>query len=230
MSAPSLSTLLKSLKKHYGQPKPPVSRDPLELVLWENVAYMANDEKRAQAFALLKKTVGLKAKQILAADHEKLVAVGRFGIVPFQSAKKLVRIAEIAHFIFHDDLRAAITGDVKSATKALRRFPSIGEPGAEKILLFAHAHKTFALDSNGMRVLHRYGLGEEKRQYAQTYRSVQQAVAGQLPAGFEPLIAAHLLLRQHGKELCKTTRPLCQICPVVNQCRYGQDAARHNPV
>src|SRR5690349_3449023 len=81
--------LIAKLEKHYGRPKPPKLKGALEYVLWENCAYLANDEKRGAAFALLKKTVGTTAREILAADPEKLVAVGRFGIVPYNSAKKL---------------------------------------------------------------------------------------------------------------------------------------------
>src|SRR5437870_5744231 len=111
-----LRRIVQRLEKHYGKQRAPAT-DPLHLVLWENVAYMANDERRAQAFALLKKSVGLKPQQILDAPHEKLVDVGRFGIVPFISAKKLVLIADIAHQVFNDNVRAVLKLPLPQAKK-----------------------------------------------------------------------------------------------------------------
>lgn len=216
--------LSKALRAQYGKPRPPISRDPFELVLWENVAYMANDERRAQAYALLKKKIGTKPTEILDADPDILVEIGRYGIVPFQTAKKLRYISEIAHFKLKDDLKSIIKGDLKIAMKTMKMFSGLGEPGAQKVLLFARAHKTFSVESNGMRVLHRVGFGDEHKNYTQTYKSVMQAVADQLPTQFDELIEAHQLLRTHGKEICKTSRPLCEICPVAKHCRYAQNA------
>ncbi len=216
-----LRRILQRLEKHYGKQRPPVT-DPLHLIIWENVAYLANDERRAEAFALLKKSVGLKPERILAAPHEKLVAVGRFGIVPFISAKKLVRIAEVAHHIFHGDLRSILKLPLAQAKKELKRFPSLGDAGTERILLLTGAQPVLALDSNGLRALERLGYGEKKKSYAATYKAVQQAAAAELPADATVLTSAHLLLRLHGKEVCKTNNPLCTICPVNKLCRYAQ--------
>jgi hypothetical protein len=67
--------LLRKLKKFYGSPSPPKLKGALEIVLWENCAYLADDDRRALAFALLKKSVGLKPGQILDAEPGLLVEV-----------------------------------------------------------------------------------------------------------------------------------------------------------
>ncbi len=68
----------------------------------------------------------------------------------------------------------------RQAKKSLKRFPGVGEPGAEKILLFAGALPVLALESNGLRTLIRLGYGVEQRNYAATYRSVLEAVKDQI--------------------------------------------------
>jgi endonuclease III len=222
---------LRKLEKCYGSPRPPRVKNALEMVLWENVAYLADDERRAAAFALLKKNVGLRPQQILAAPREALVEVGRFGIVPFITAKKLHRIAETAHHVFKDDVDDALTGDNKSALKALQRFPSIGVPGAEKILMSLGRMPVLALDSNAMRVLLRLGFGEERKNYAASYRSAQEAAMQELPAKTAELTRAYHLLRRHGQEICRRTRPACETCPVRATCTYfvkNSVAARAN--
>jgi endonuclease III len=82
------------------------------------------------------------------------------------------------------------------------------------------------LESNGLRVLTRIGYGRAEKDYGKTYRSVQEALAGQIPRKPDELTGAHLLLRQQGKETCKNTAPLCRSCPVVALCAYPMKQAK----
>ena len=74
---------------------------------------------------------------------------------------------------------------------------------------------------NGLRVLGRMGYGRLQKNYGATYRSVQEALAGQLPPEAAALTRAHLLLRQHGKTLCRNNNPLCGECPVAQECVFA---------
>jgi len=222
MASIALSKLVDRLQQHYGAPAPPPSTDPLELIIWENIAYLANDKRRAEAFAVLKRTIGTRPDQILAAQPSALAAIGKAGILPDLSAEKLLTIAQIAYEEFDSDLRSVLKKPLPQAKKALKRFPSIGDPGAEKILLLTRSYPVMALDSNGLRVLCRVGFAEEQPNYSATYRLVQQEIHGQLPKDYDSLIRAHQLLRQHGQELCKRSKPLCTECPVRDSCNYGQ--------
>ena len=217
-----LIAIVKKLEKFYGRPQPPKTTDPVELILLENVAYLADDDKRAAAFAALKKSIGTRPAQILKASPEQLEEITRMGgIVPELRAQRLRQIAELVHYIFKDDLAAELKKPLPQAKKALKRFPTIGDPGAEKILMLTRSYPVLALESNGLRVLLRLGFAEEKKSYSASYRGVQQALAGQLPSDYDALIVAHQILRQHGQELCKRSRPLCDMgCPLTAECRY----------
>lgn len=223
MSPPLLSRVLKSLQKFYGRPAPPKITDPVEIILNENVAYLVDDEKRATAFAALKKKVGTKAQEILKASDDELLEITRMGgMVPELRAQRLRQIAELVHWIFKDDLKSVLKKPLPEAKKALKKFPTIGDPGAEKILMLTRSHPVLSLESNGLRVLLRLGFAEEKKSYSTSYRGVQEALHDQLPADYDGLIVAHQLLRQHGQELCKRSRPLCDECPLQTDCRYFQ--------
>jgi endonuclease III len=115
-----------------------------------------------------------------------------------------------------------------AAKRALQKFPGIGEPGAEKILLFARIQPILALESNGLRAVVRLGFVAEAATYAGTYRAARDALDGQLPSSYPPdydwLIAAHQLLRRHGQELCRRTHPQCPMCPLRSECSYNQRA------
>ena len=138
------------------------------------------------------------------------------------SAEKLLAIAKIAFEEFDSDLRSVLKKPLPQAKKALKRFPSIGDPATEKILLFTRSYPVFSFDSNGLRVLCRVGFAEEQKNYSATYRLVQDAIREQLPRDYDSLIRAHQLLRQHGQELCKRSKPRCAECPIKDACNYGR--------
>lgn len=216
------------LQSSYGRPKPPKS-DPFELILWENVAYLLTDERREAAFEALRTRVGLTPKRILAAPHDTLLEIAKMGgMRPEVRVERLRGIARITVDNFQGDLRNALKLPLKQAKKALRLYPTIGEPSAEKILLFTKTSPELGLDSNGLRVLRRVGYGQECKNYSATYRSVRESVANEIGRDCARLIKANQLLRQHGKEQCKTNAPLCRICCLTDVCAYyDRNEARH---
>ena len=224
---PNLTKVISHLKAHYGKPEPPITTNPFELILLENVAYLVSDDRRAQAFGALRQHAGTKPHEILAASHDNILRATKLGgMHPEQRVSRLKENALIAMNEFGGDLGQVLKLPLPKAKQALRKFTSIGEPSAEKILLFTRAYPVLGLDSNGLRGLVRLGFGEEKKNYTTTYRAVQDAIKDQLKDDYDWLISAHILLRQHGKELCKTNAPLCEKCPVRKSCAYFK--ARQN--
>jgi endonuclease III len=217
-----LTQVIDQLQAHYGVQKPRKLTGPWEMILWENVAYLADDERRQQAFDILKKRVGTAPEKILSASDDALLEVTGHGILPEQFVEKLRRCAKIALEEFDGDLRAILKWSFPKAKKALQKFPGIGEPGGEKILLFTRTYPVLALESNGLRVLLRLGFAEEQKNYSASYRLAQKAVEGE--QDYSKLIQAHLLLRRHGQEVCKRSKPECGKCPLAPDCEFYQRA------
>jgi endonuclease III len=218
---PDFQKLIAKLKRHYGEPRLPPACGPFELVLWENACYLLPDDRRAEVFEGLRQRVGLSAAAILKADDKTLLALAKMG--GMRPETRVVRWREIARITmsqFGGDLNAILAQPYEKAKKALEQFPSIGGPGAEKILLFCGAGSGLPLESNGLRVLTRVGYGRSQKNYAATYRSVQEAIKPELPRDTANRTRAHWLLREHGKMFCKTNAPLCRACPVADLCSY----------
>jgi endonuclease III len=217
-----LPQIIAHLHAQYGKPKPFKLANPWEMILWENVAYLADDVRRQEAFQVLKRQVGTRPEQILSASDDALLEVTRHGIMPEQFAEKLRKCARILLEQFDGDLGPVLELPLSRAKKALQKFPGIGEPGAEKILLVTRAHPVLALDSNGLRVLVRLGFAEEKKSYSATYQLIRKAVEEELDEDPRWLIEAHQLLRQHGQETCRRTNPDCDDCPLASDCAFCQ--------
>ncbi len=223
---PSLRSVVGKLAKHYGPPEAPPPEGPFELILWENVAYLADDERRGAAFTLLKKRVGTTPGKVRRASTAALRAVAAHGILPERFAGKLREVAQIALDEFDGDLGSVVAGPVSKARKGLRKFPGIGEPGAERILLFLKRHPTLAPESNALRVLTRLGIIREEKSYAASYAAAQKAAAAELGDDFDVLITAHRLLRRHGQTLCRRSAPACDRCPLRSECAFAVSRGR----
>jgi endonuclease III len=224
-----LATILDRLEKFYGKPKPPqcilrtVSgrADAYEMILFANCGYPATDASCTKGFEALKKEVGLRPNDILAAPDKKLAKILRLGgIVPELRVARLKEIAARVKHEFGGDLRTALEKPLPEAKKALKKFPTIGDPGADKILLFTKTAPVAAVPSNCVEVTLRLVSGETKKNYAANYRAAQEHLHAEIPEDCTALLRAHLLLKQHGQEICKRTRPLCDQCPVSSDCAY----------
>jgi len=219
--------LIQRLRKHYGEPELPPARGPFQLVLWENCCYLLPDQRRAEVFEGLRTQVGLNAEAIWKADSALLLPLARKGgMRPETRVFRWREIARITLTRFDGDLDRILQGPYPQAKKALKLFPTIGDPGAEKILMFCGSAPGLPLESNGIRVLTRIGYGRDQKNYGAMYKSVLEAIAPELPKTAAALCAAHLLLREHGKTLCKTAQPNCTACPVADLCAFATRPAR----
>lgn len=219
-----LAKLLDRLEKCYGKPKPPYPVDPYEMLLHRNCGYPQSDDRCDKGFRALKENVGLQPSRILAISDKKLTEAMRAGgMVPELRARRLKEIAARVESEFGGDLRAIMKQPLPQAKKALKKFPTVGDPTAEKILLFTKTAPVAAVPSNCIHVLPRLGFGEEQKNYAATYRSAQEALRSELPEDCSVLLRAYLLIKRHGQELCKASRPKCEECPVSSDCPYFQN-------
>ena len=111
--------------------------------------------------------MGTRADQILKASQKQLEEITRMGgMVPELRAQRLRQIAEVVHYIFKDNLAAELKRPLPQAKKSLKRFPSIGDPGAEKgLLMLTRSYPAHSLlESNGLRVSLRLGFAERAKE------------------------------------------------------------------
>lgn len=218
-----LAKILDRLEKLYGKLKRHGPNDAFGMVLHRNSGYPQSDERCDNGFTALKEHIGVKPADILAARDARLGEVlreGKSGMLPEKRALRLKEIAAIVEMKYGGDLESALDGSPAEARKVLKQFPTIGDSAADRILLFSGIAPVAAVPATGVRVPMRIAFGEEKKNYAATYRAAQEYVAEEIPANFPARQRAFQLLKKHAEELCKEKRPFCEECPVSADCVY----------
>jgi endonuclease III len=153
--------------------------------------------------------------------------------MPEQRAERLKEIARKVKGEYGGDLMAALKKclqeekqptdrRVRGAKRALQQFPVIGEPSADKILLFSKLAPVAAVPSAFVEVPARLWFGKAGKNYAADYRAARDILNAGLAETFEARQRAYLLLKKHGQQTCKRSKPKCEICPLTGQCAYIQ--------
>jgi endonuclease III len=214
----SLIEIVETLAGRY--PIPTVPPDPFQLILWDNIGYLVDDERRRRLFDAFEAEVGLDPAAILAADPALLLRLAEGG--GMRPETRVERWRLIARIVLE-------TGDFAGALKALplnkarallKRFPTIADPGADKILVLSGIAALPALESNGLRALARLGFCEEQADYGRSYKAGVEALARDGRPDGPWLATAFHLLREHGKALCKRGEPNCLACPLDPVCAH----------
>ena len=196
--------------------------DPLSILVWDNIGYLIDDERRGELFAEFQNKIGLSAHRIANAPMPVLTDIAkRGGLHPQKRAERLLDIGRLAIAECDGDMMRAMKAlPLPKARALLKKFPSVGDPGADKILLFAGIAPQPSIDSNGMRALLRLGYCAEHKNYSQTYKAAVAALAG-ASTDAEWLKRAYVVLREHGKALCKRATPICEPCPLDPVCAHA---------
>src|SRR5215813_13560206 len=205
--------VLNQLEAFYGKQEPCWPSDPYLFLLWWYCGYPASDVTCTKGWKELTGKMGTDPEAILAARPATLAAALRpGGILPEIRAERVKEVAARIKNEFDRDLRAALNGSITKVRKILKSFPSIDDPGVDRILLFGGIQPVAAVPSNCPGVLERIQRGREEKNYKASYRETQRMIEDEIPPAFDARIRAYLLLKRHGQELCKRSNPKCNQC------------------
>jgi endonuclease III len=197
--------------------------DPFLHILWDNIGYLIDDDRRAALFDEFQQTVGFDPAAILSAPDSGLLAIARKG--GMNPDARVERWREIAGIVVQE-CRGDLSGFLRTLPPArarafLKRFPAVGDSAADRVLLFCDLDVRPSVDSNGLRVLVRLGLVPLAASYAATYKTAVATIAQNAARGRDWLMACHTLLREHGRNLCKRNNPRCIACPLDSVCTHA---------
>ena len=217
-----VADLVDALARSAGEPRDAV-RDPYAVLVHENAGYLVDDERRDALFARIV-ALAPDPLALIRADGELLFAIARDGgMRPEERVIRLREIAMLSEGATGGDLAAMLRAlPLATARRFLRRYPAIGEPGADRVLLFAGIAGVPSIESNGLRVLERNGFVAGTTPYATQYRDAVKHLGAAFGSDGPALRRAYRVLRRHGKATCRRTAPACLRCPVRDVCPAGR--------
>ncbi len=124
---------------------------------------------------------------------------------PNAKAKHLV---EMARMVMSD-----FTGEVPQTMDDLQRLPGVGRKTANVIQAVAYGKGAMPVDTHVFRVSHRLGLVSEK---ANTPLKVEMELRKNIAEDVRA--DAHHWLLLHGRYVCQSRKPKCDVCPFTTFC------------
>ena len=209
--------LVGNLERAYGVPENNCSADPLDMLINIVLSQATSDTNSDRAFAELKKRFPTWDKALAARESTIAAAIRAGGLANQKAAtiKSLLQQLKAEHGIL--DLSFLHKLSISEAANYLAQFRGIGPKTVACTLLFACRKEIFPLDTHIFRILRRVGLIPQKC----TDRHAHDIMNEIVPHG--KFYSFHVNLIRHGRTLCRPQKPLCERCPIVEYCDYGQE-------
>ena len=209
--------VVQNLERAYGVPENRwTDWDVLDMLVAVILSQATSDANSDRTYDALKKRFPTW-DAVLRARERTLVETIRLGGLANQKAaviRELLRQVKGRHGSFDlSFLRELPAGE---AVEYLASFRGVGPKTAACTLLFACGLNVFPLDTHIFRILRRVGLIPSKC----SDRFAHEVMNRVVPAG--KFYSFHVNLIRHGRKLCRPRDPLCERCPIVEYCDYGQ--------
>ncbi len=211
-----LRYIIQNLERAYGVPQNARPSDPLDMLISIILSQATSDTNSQRTFAALKIRFPTWDK-VLRARTETIADTIRAGGLANQRAlviKDVLRQIKDEHGTL--DLSFLHDFDAQEAATYLSQFRGIGPKTIACTLLFACRKDVFPLDTHIFRILRRVGLIPQKCTDARAHQIMDNLV----PRG--KFYSLHVNLVRHGRTLCRPRDPLCERCPIIEYCDYGQ--------
>jgi endonuclease-3 len=213
-----LAYIIQNLERAYGVPRNKwTDWDVLDMLVSVILSQATSDANSDRTYDALKKRFPTW-ESVLRARESTLADTIRLGGLANQKAAVIRRLLrEIKERHGSLDLSFVKKMPADEAVRYLSGFRGVGPKTAACTLLFACGLEVFPLDTHIFRVLRRVGLIPSKCSDEFAHKVMNRLV----PAG--KFYSLHVNLIRHGRKLCRPRDPLCERCPIVEYCDYGQE-------
>jgi len=208
--------IIQNLERAYGVPLNERASDPLDMLIKIILSQATSDTNSHRTFAALKKRFSTWDKALRARTSTIADTIRSGGLANQKAAviKDVLRQIKTEHGTL--DLSFLHDLSNEEAARYLSQFRGIGPKTIACTLLFACRKEVFPLDTHIFRVLRRVGLIPQKCTDRRAHEIMNETVQKGKFYSF------HVNLIRHGRTLCRPREPLCERCPIVEYCDYGQ--------
>jgi endonuclease-3 len=208
--------IIQNLERVYGVPENSRRSDPLDMLIQIILSQATSDTNSHRTFAALKRRFPDWEAALRARESTIARTIQSGGLANQKAAVIKSLLRQIKQERGTLDLSFLHNLTPAAAVQYLSQFRGIGPKTIACTLLFACRIEVFPLDTHIFRILRRVGLIPQKC----TDRRAHEIMNALVPSG--KFYSFHVTLIRHGRALCRPRDPLCQRCPIVEYCDYGQ--------
>ncbi len=146
------------------------------------------------------------AKVLSLASQEEVFELVKSCSYPNNKAKHLIGMAKM--------LVAEFNEQVPSDINLLQKLPGVGRKTANVIASVIYNKPTLAVDTHVFRVSARLGLTTNSKTPLETEKQLTKYIPNEL------IPIAHHWLILHGRYVCLSRKPKCDICGIKDYCKY----------
>ncbi len=219
-----LTELYNSLFAAYGEQHWWPGETPFEVmvgaILTQNTAW-TNVERAINA---LKEADALNPEALRTRPIDELAALIRPSGYFNAKARKLRALGEYLAGYDDDIERLFGSKPLSELREELLALHGVGPETADSMLLYAGNLPSFVIDAYTIRVLSRLGIistGSKPK-----YEDVRALFQESLPTDVQIFNEYHALFVAHGKDVCKSRKPLCSECVLVESCPAAEGFLR----
>lgn len=204
-----------ALIENYGDAVSERKLPPLDELVMTILSQHTNDINMVRAFQSLKESYPTWDDVLHAPQDELAQVIRSSGMFNLKAKRIQTTLQEIQSRVGKLDISHLDSMDMEKAKEWLTSLHGVGPKTAAIVLLFSFGKSTLPVDTHVWRVTKRLGLiGQNvSRERAQT--CLEHIVSK------ECIPSLNNNLVRHGREICKSLKPRCEICFLNNICDYS---------
>ena len=205
-----LEETYQKLYKHFGPQRWWPGDTPFEVIVGAVLTQNTNWQNVSKAIANLKEAGVLSPQKLYSLPQDKLARLirpsGYFNV----KAKRLKAFLDFLFKNYGGSLKKMFARDSEALRQEILSVKGIGPETADSILLYAGSFPVFVVDAYTKRIFSRKNIIKEDA----TYSEVQEIFMQSLKKDVKLYNEYHALIVRLGKDICKKSKPKCEICPI----------------
>jgi endonuclease III len=202
MKEKTIITIIRTLDKLYGFRYS--KQKPFKVLIGVVLSQRTNDDVSFPATdRLLKKAKNMD--EILKLSEKEIQKIIYPTCFYRNKAKRIKEICKILKERYH--------GKVPDTREELMKLPGVGGKSADIVLSYAYMKPVIACDTHVIWISNQLGWSKSKDP-----EKVREDLHRIIPLKYRQTLNDYLV--QLGREICKTGRPKCSICPIRKYCEF----------
>jgi endonuclease-3 len=208
--------IIQRLNENYGEKKWERWREPVGELIRTILSQNTTDKNSLRAYANLINRFPTW-EEVMNAELDDIVEQIRSGGLENIKAKKIKKcLEEIKNRQGKIDLEFLANYKLDEAEEYLTSLDGVGPKTAACVLIFSFNFPIMPVDTHVHRLANRLGMVETK-----TREKTQEAMKSIIHN--KEIYNFHLNLIEHGRKVCKASKPLCENCFLTDVCEYFKE-------